>query len=185
MTYVAQDAGFYRKHCLDATLVSVNSGPAGLAQLQSGSLQFSGSSVDNTLVARNKGPAIKIVAGKSAGDVYSIVALKGLPLPDARAGYPAVMNDLVGKKIGVFGVGYGRIVIDLRGSGVGPTDIAGLSGGFQVKVAAERLIAGKPASAAVSRSGVAAWDNFGIESGNLQKPIKFSDLVWSGTPVKE
>jgi ABC-type nitrate/sulfonate/bicarbonate transport system substrate-binding protein len=300
LTFVAEDAGFYRKHCLDATLVSVNSGPAGLAQLQSGSLQFSDSSVDNTLIARNKGLPIKIVAGESSGDVYSIVARKGLPLPHAKAGYPAVMQDLVGKKIGVFAVGagseyivrallrgagldpsgvtyvgvgstptqlaalqngavdavtmadpgqdlavalgYGQIAIDLRKPGVGPPDVAALSGQFQVKVAAESLVRGKPdlvkrfvaanrdaerwiqdpanfaalvklmkahvplgkevpdadalftrlvkqyvgfASAAVSRSGIAAWNRFEIAAGNLPKPIKFDDLVWSGTPVRK
>ena len=300
VTYVAQDAGLYRKHCLDATLVPVGSGPAGLAQLQSGSLQFSDSSVDNTLIARNKGLPIKIVAGESSGDVYSIVARQQLPLPHAKAGYPAVMKDLVGKKIGVFGVGsgseyvmrallrgggvdpnsvtfigvgstptqlaalqngavdavtmadpgqdlalrlgYGRIIVDLRKPGAGPKDVAALTGTFQVKVASERLIAEQPdlvrryvaanvdaarwvhdpanlpallklmkarvplgeavpneaalftrlvkqyvrfSTAAVSRSSIAAWNAFEIEAGNLKKPVKFDDLVWSGTPVEK
>src|SRR5690349_6372616 len=48
MTYVPQDTGLFCKNCLTATLVPVNTGPAGLAQLQAGSLQFSDSSFDNT-----------------------------------------------------------------------------------------------------------------------------------------
>jgi ABC-type nitrate/sulfonate/bicarbonate transport system substrate-binding protein len=67
VTYIAHDAGLFAKNCLSATLVPVNTGPAGMAQLQSGSLHFSDSSFDNTLVARHRGLPIKVVVGESAG----------------------------------------------------------------------------------------------------------------------
>lgn len=198
VTYIAEDAGFFTKHCLSARLIPVNTGPAGLAQLQSGSLTFSDSSFDNVLRARAKGLPIKVVVGESAGTPYSLVARKGVPLPNGPQGYPAVMKDLLGKKIGVFGLGtgseyfvrallrgagvdpngvayiavgstltqlaalengavdavimadpaqdiavgngYGSIIVDLRKSGVGPTEIQGLTGTFQVKVGSESFL---------------------------------------------
>jgi NitT/TauT family transport system substrate-binding protein len=202
VTYIAQDAGQFAKNCLNATLVPVNSGPAGLAQLQAGSLHFSDSSFDNTLVARHRGLPIKVVVGESGGVPYSIVARKDLQTPNEKIGYPALMKDLVGKKVGVFGLGtgseafvktlfrgagldpkaatyvavgstptqlaalennavdavimgdpaqdiaqqagYGRIVLDLRQSGVGPKAIQNLFGTFQVKVASDTLIKENP-----------------------------------------
>jgi ABC-type nitrate/sulfonate/bicarbonate transport system substrate-binding protein len=202
VTYIGEDAGFFKKHCLNARLIPVNTGPAGLAQLQSGSLHFSDSSFDNVLRARAKGLPIKAVVGESAGVPYSLVVRKGLPLENAPQGYPAVMKDLLGKKIGVFGLGtgseyfvrallrsagldpngvtfiavgstptqlaalengavdavimadpaqdiavgngYGSIIVDLRKSGVGPKEIQGLTGTFQVKVGAEAFVRENP-----------------------------------------
>lgn len=126
LTYIAHDAGFFARNCLNATLVPVNTGPAGMAQLQSGSLHFSDSSFDNTLVARNRGLPIKVVVGGSSGVPYSIVARKAVALPNAAAGYPASMKDLVGKKIGVFGLGTGSelfVKTLLRGAGIDPAQV--------------------------------------------------------------
>lgn len=126
LTFVAHDAGIFQKHCLNATLVPVNSGPAGLAQLQSGSLQFSDTSPDNMLVARAKGLPVKIVVGESTVVAISLVARKGLALPDAKAGYPTVMKDILGKKVGVYGIGSGSEYIVralLRGAGLDPDGV--------------------------------------------------------------
>jgi NitT/TauT family transport system substrate-binding protein len=298
LTFIAQDAGIYRKYCLNATLVPVNAGPAGLAQLQAGGLQFSDTSPDNILVARGKGLPVKIVVGESSVLAISLVARKGLSLPHEKDGYPAVMHDLVGKKIGVYGIGsgteyivrallrgagmdpqavtyvgvgptptglaaiengavdavvlldpgqdmavrlgYGRIIVDLRKAGVGPSDLVGLTGMYLVKAASDDYIAthgdvvrrfvaaneaterwvhdpanfptvlklmkarvplGKIvpgvdqlfeklvkdyigyASTTVSRSNLAAWNRFEIESGNIKQPIPFDDVVWSGAPA--
>jgi len=198
LTFIAHDAGIFSKHCLNATLVPINAGPAGLAQLQSGSLQFSDTSPDNVLVARAKDLPVKIVVGESTILAISLVARKGLQLPDENAGYRSVMKGLVGKKIGVYGIGsgseyivralmrgadldpnavtyigvgptptglaaldngavdavvlldpgqdiavkldYGHIVVDLRKSGVGPKDLADLSGMYLVKVASDDFL---------------------------------------------
>jgi NitT/TauT family transport system substrate-binding protein len=126
VTYVAQDAGFFTRHCLAATLVSVNTGPAGMAQLQAGSLQFSDSSFDNTLVARQRGLPIKVVVGESGGVIYSMVATKEMAVPNAGK-YPEVMKDLAGKKIGVFGLGTGSeafVKALFRGAGLDPATAA-------------------------------------------------------------
>ena len=151
------------------------------------------------LVARAKGLPVKIVVGESTILAISLVARKGLQLPDEKAGYPAVMKNLLGKKIGVYGIGsgseyivrallrgagldpngvtyigvgptptglaalengavdvvvlldpgqdmaeklgYGRIIVDLRKSGVGPKELADLSGMYLVKAATDSFLA--------------------------------------------
>ncbi|MGE0797823.1 MAG: ABC transporter substrate-binding protein [Lautropia sp.] len=126
VTYIAEDAGFFKRNCLASVLVPVASGPAGMAQLQAGSLQFSDSSFDNTLIARQRGLPIKVVVGESSDTPYAIVARKDLPLPNAAGGYPSVMKDLIGKKIGVFGLGTGSelfVKTLLRGAGVDPAQV--------------------------------------------------------------
>lgn len=125
-TYVAQDAGIFHKHCLNATLVAVNTGSAGMAQLQSGSLHFSDTSVDNLVIARSKGLPVKVVVGASAGMPYSIVARKGLALHNAKAGYPDALKGLAGKRLGAFGLGSGSewfFRMLLRGAGVDPGSV--------------------------------------------------------------
>lgn len=126
VTYIAKDAGLFERNCLNAALVPIASGPAGMAQLQSGSIHFSDSSIDNTLVARHRGLPIKIVTGESSANPYSIVARADLPLPNAKSGYPAVMKDLVRKKLGVFALGTGSELFFkylLRGAGVDPQQV--------------------------------------------------------------
>ncbi len=123
LTFVAKDAGFFHKNCLNATLVPVASGPAGISQVLSGDLQFSDSSFDNVILARAKGLAIRVVTGESTGVAYALTARKSLPLPDLSKGYPAVMKNLVGKKIGVFGLGTGSELFVralFQGAGLSP-----------------------------------------------------------------
>lgn len=126
VTYIAKDAGLFERNCLNATLVPVSSGPAGMAQLQSGSIHFSDSSVDNTIVARHRGLPIKIVTGESSVNPYSVVGRADLPLPNAKKGYPAAMKDLAGKKLGLFALGTGSELFIkqlLRGAGMDPQQV--------------------------------------------------------------
>ncbi len=174
LTYIAHDAGFFTRNCLNATLVPVNTGPAGMAQLQAGSLHFSDSSFDNTLVARNRGLPIKVVVGESSGVPYSIVARKAAALPNAAAGYPASMKDLVGKKIGVFGLGTGSelfVKTLLRGAGVDPTQVTFVAvGSTPTQLAAlenaavDAVIMGDPAQ------DLAVAGGFGQIIVDLRKP---------------
>ena len=127
LTFVAKDGGFYTRNCLNVTLVPVNSGPAGIAQLQTGGLQVSDSTVDNVVIARSRGLKIKIVSGQSAANSYSLVASKKFETPHAKDGWPAVMKDFVGKKIGVYALGAGSQYIVkalFRDAGLNPDDAA-------------------------------------------------------------
>lgn len=122
-TYIAEDAGFFTKHCLSARLVPVETVSIGFAQLLVGTLHFSDSSVGDVLRARQKDLKLKVVVGESAGIPYALVVRKGVPLPNGAAGYPAVMKDLLGKKIGVFRLGTGSqhfAIGLLRGAGLNP-----------------------------------------------------------------
>ncbi|MEO5671084.1 MAG: ABC transporter substrate-binding protein [Ramlibacter sp.] len=126
VTYIAKDAGLFERNCLNATLVPIASGPAGMAQLQSGSIHFSDTSIDNTIIARHRGLPIKIVTGESSVSPYAIVARADLPLPNASKGYPEAMKDLIGKKIGIFALGTGSELFVkqmFKGAGIDPKQI--------------------------------------------------------------
>ncbi len=99
-TYIAEEAGFFKKHCLEAKLVPVERTSIGFAHVLTGTLEFSDASVGDLLRARTKDLKLKIVVGESAGIPYSLVVRKGVAPPDGAAGYPAVMKRLPVKKIG-------------------------------------------------------------------------------------
>jgi NitT/TauT family transport system substrate-binding protein len=107
LTFIGKDAGFYEKNCLDVTLVPINSGPAGIAQLETNGIQISDSTVDNVVIARSRGLKVKIVSDQSAANSYSLVASNKFATPHEKEGWPGVMKDFIGKRIGVYALGAG------------------------------------------------------------------------------
>ncbi len=107
LTFIGKDTGFYEKNCLDVTLVPINSGPAGIQQLITNGIQISDSTVDNVVIARSKGLKIKIVSDQSAANSYSLVASNKFATPHEKEGWPGVMKDFIGKRIGVYALGAG------------------------------------------------------------------------------
>lgn len=103
---VAQEQGFYKANGLDVKLVPLGDGPRGLAALEGGSIQLAQNNTDFMLLARKRGLDLMVVAG-TWGEQFTVMARNDVQLPDAASGYPAVMKDLVGKKIGVSARGAG------------------------------------------------------------------------------
>lgn len=101
---VAIAAGFFKKYGLDVTALQVESGPAGIAAVQGGSVDIGTVDANLLLLANSKGGDFQIVCGAST-PYFAAVAGPGLALPNLGAGYPAVMKDLVGKKLGVTALG--------------------------------------------------------------------------------
>lgn len=99
--WVATQQGFFKKRCLEAKLVSYPSGPAALAASLQGALNFILGSPDNVYIAVSQGFDLRIVAYENSAVNYALVVAKNVPLPHLKEGFPAVMQDLVGKKIGV------------------------------------------------------------------------------------
>lgn len=102
---VAKDLGFYSKYNLDAELIVVNSGPAGVAALLGGSIDFIEPPTDQIIENVIKGTDLKIVVGNEVKNFYKIVVSNKVPLPHAGQGYPAIMEDLKGLRIGVNALG--------------------------------------------------------------------------------
>lgn len=121
--WVAQDTGIFQKHCVNVTLVPLVSGPGSYAAMVSGTIDFANGSMDGIMRSRNQGVDLRLTGNMYAAQWSALVARNGLDLPHAKDGYPAIMQDLVGKKIGVTVLG-GTTEAFVRSSFEG----AGLSG---------------------------------------------------------
>jgi len=102
---VAKDLGFYAKYNLNAELIVVNSGPAGVAALLGGSIDFIEPPTDQIIENVIKGTDLKIVVGNETKNFYNLIVSNKVPLPHAAQGYPAIMQDLKDLKIGVNALG--------------------------------------------------------------------------------
>lgn len=122
---VAQEQGFYKANGIDVKLVALGDGPRGLAALEGGSIQLAQNTTDFMFLARSRGLDLMMVLG-TWGQLFTIMGREDLVLPNAKAGYPAVMKDLVGKKIGVSargsGTEYGMRTL-LSSAGIDPESV--------------------------------------------------------------
>lgn len=98
--WAAIDQGIFKKYCLEAKMTNFPSGPAALAASLQGGLDFLSLAPDTVYVPVSQGFDLKIVAFMNDTIHYVLVVGKHVPLPNKTAGYPAVMKDLVGKKVG-------------------------------------------------------------------------------------
>jgi NitT/TauT family transport system substrate-binding protein len=99
--FVAKDEGFFAKHGLDVDLVAVTQNSNAPAALESGSVQIGMIQVANLLQATDNGLDFVAIAGGSdleKGVTHnSVVVRAGLAATGAK--------DLIGKKVGVPGIG--------------------------------------------------------------------------------
>jgi NitT/TauT family transport system substrate-binding protein len=99
--WIADAEGIFQKHCLNVKFVTLLSGPGAYAALVNGSIDFSNGAPDGIMRSRANGVDLKLIANMYAGQWSSLVGRPGLALPHLDEGYPAIMQDLIGKKIGV------------------------------------------------------------------------------------
>ena len=123
--YLAQDAGLWRKHGIDARVVLFESGST-LAQVaRSGEVSFAINSGPTTIASRTQGADTIIVAATVNTLPYSVIAAKGI----------TTWNQLKGKRVGISRFGSGtdtamRLVV--KRFGLDPTkDLVILQGGTQ------------------------------------------------------
>ena len=99
--WVAQDQGIFSKHCVNVTFVPLVSGPGSYAAMVSGTIDFANGAMDGIMRSRIQGVDLRMTGNMYAAQWSALVGRNGLDLPHAKDGYPAIMQDLVGKKIGV------------------------------------------------------------------------------------
>jgi ABC-type nitrate/sulfonate/bicarbonate transport system substrate-binding protein len=121
--WVADAEGLFRKHCLNVKFVPLVSGPGSYSAMVSGTIDYANGAPDGIMRARAKNVDLRLIGNMYAAQWSALVARNGLSLPHAGQGYPAIMQDLVGKKIGVTVIG-GTTEAYVRSSFEG----AGLSG---------------------------------------------------------
>ncbi len=130
--HIAKNLGFYARYNLDAELVVMNSGPAGVAALLGGSLDFAEPPTDQIIENQIKGTDLKIVVGNEIKNFFNLVVTNKVALPNAAKGYPDVVRDLKGKRIGVNALGASTHLMMnalLRGAGMTPDDVTYVADG--------------------------------------------------------
>lgn len=104
-TYVAKDLGIYDKHGLNVSLLDFRAAPDATAALFSGAVDLMSNSPGNMMLVNSRGRDLVAVVDNFPAPVWSLVVGKDVATPGKAAGYPALMRDLKGKKIGVPAIG--------------------------------------------------------------------------------
>jgi NitT/TauT family transport system substrate-binding protein len=98
--WVIEDAGFCSAHRLKCPSTTIPSGPLGLQALAAGSLEVTFASTDVIMQSASRGNDIQLIVGHSPNNIYELDVRADVPRPNKSAGYPAVMKDFVGLKVG-------------------------------------------------------------------------------------
>ncbi|MDM0117373.1 ABC transporter substrate-binding protein [Variovorax sp. J22R133] len=114
------------KYGLKCTLQTIPGAPLVLQALIGGSIDVGGAAAEVGMQAAAKGADLKVLGNALRDTNFFLVASNSLSLPNAAKGYPAVMADFKGKKIGVTARGSGaelQFVELLVGAGMTPNDV--------------------------------------------------------------
>lgn len=130
--YVANRKGFFADNGLAAKMVQVANGTAASQAVLSGSADMSTNSIYEILAAHQKGQPLQYIAGGVAGGFGEIVTASGQALPHAAEGFPGVIQDLKGKRVGVSSIGAGtyyELTFLLGKAGMTPSDVTIVAAG--------------------------------------------------------
>ena len=114
------------KHNIKCEVRTIPAAPLGLQTLLAGDIDVAFGPPEVVIQAASKGADIKIIGNGARGSIFFVVAGNHLETPNASKGYPAVMQDLRGKKIGVTARGSGaefQFVDLLKGAGMSTSDV--------------------------------------------------------------
>jgi NitT/TauT family transport system substrate-binding protein len=100
--YVSLSRGIFAKHGLDIELTNMNNP---IPALIAGELQFTMNGADVAVIAAARGKPTPAVAMMQQTNLLSIHGRADVPWPNASKGYPAKMEDLRGKAIGMGNLG--------------------------------------------------------------------------------
>lgn len=98
---VAIELGYCAKNKLDCELSVIPSSPLGLQALAAGSIDVSMASIEPTIQAVMSGARLEVIGTNWADNIFFLILSNSLTTPNLSKGYPDVMKDLKGKKIGV------------------------------------------------------------------------------------
>jgi NitT/TauT family transport system substrate-binding protein len=123
---VANVEGFFKKNGINPSFVKMSAGLSASSALVSGSADMGLLASAEGLIAMSKGVNLQWIAGLTTSYAAQLVAATGVNLPNKAAGYPAVVKDLKGKKIGVTSIGsssYYSLLSLLQGAGLTKSDV--------------------------------------------------------------
>lgn len=123
---VANANGLCEKHGVKCELRTIPQAPLGMQTLLAGDIEVAFAPPEVLIQAVNKGADLKVLGSAAREPVFFLMASAGLETPNAAKGYPAVMQDFKGKKIGVTARGSGaefQLVEMLKGAGMKADDV--------------------------------------------------------------
>ncbi|VTU38414.1 ABC transporter substrate-binding protein [Variovorax sp. PBL-E5] len=97
---VAVEKGYCAKNGIQCTLTTIPAAPLGVQTLMAGGIEVALPPSEVAIQSAAKGADLKIVGGMFDASPFMLIVGPGL-LASAGKGYPAIMQDLKGKKIGV------------------------------------------------------------------------------------
>lgn len=123
---VANANGLCAKHAITCELRSIPQAPLAMQTLLAGDLDVAFTPPEVLVQAVNKGAAVKVIGSGAREPTFFLMAGAGLDTPNAAKGYPAIMQDFKGKKIGVTARGSAaefQLVSLLKGAGMSAQDV--------------------------------------------------------------
>lgn len=105
---VANANGLCEKNGIKCEIRVLPSSPLGMQTLMSGDLDVAFAASETVIQIANKGADLKILGSGAREPVFFLMAAAGMSLPNLAKGYPAVMHDFKGKKIGITARGSGN-----------------------------------------------------------------------------
>lgn len=97
---VAKDQGIFQKNGLNPDFVYLTSGPAVVAAMVAGSMQFGENSTDNLLIDHSKGTGVVAVVGNVGVMPYKVMVRKSISVPTGES-YPGIIHTLKGLNLAV------------------------------------------------------------------------------------
>lgn len=124
--HVADELGFFTKNGLKVEKIPAQSSSASIAALIGGSIDVVESGADFVLANIDKGVDIKFVSANEVKNYATVIASTKLELPNVSKGYPDMMQDFKGKRIGVNAIGstlYLVAQMALKDAGMSDADV--------------------------------------------------------------
>lgn len=126
MVRVAAANGYCEKNGIKCELKTIPAAPLGIQTLLAGDLDVAFGPAEVVIQAANKGADLKIIGNGARDSIFFLMAGTHTETPNAAKGYPAVMMDLKGKKVGVTARGSGaefQLIDMLKGAGMSAADV--------------------------------------------------------------
>ncbi|OYU32687.1 MAG: myristoyl transferase [Comamonadaceae bacterium PBBC2] len=123
---VAIANGYCEKQGIKCELKTIPAAPLGIQTLMAGDIEVAFGPSEVVIQAGNKGADLKIIGNGARDSIFFLMAGAHIETPNAAKGYPAVMADLKGKKIGVTARGSGaefQLLDMLKGAGLSGSDV--------------------------------------------------------------
>lgn len=129
---IAERKGFCQQHGFKCEIKAIAAGPLALQALIGNSVDVALTGTDTAVASIARGGDLLIVATLRQVSPFSVAARSDVPLPNRAKGYPAIMQDFKGRKVGVTTRGAAtetNFHALLAGAGLQPTDVTFVSVG--------------------------------------------------------